>query len=118
MGGDSFYRNKTSRVRFGENDTDTRASREVIWAQMLAMTGKEHTFEMARDAEVIARDGLDSSLSAGAVAHLGWLMSAWAGTRLMRTWMHDEIAPQKITVTVTVEVEGIPRLLIPAEWRP
>ena len=114
MSGEAFYRgNRTSRVSYSETETRERVNREAIWEQMLRMSGKEHTFEMERDAETIARDGLDNSLSAAAVAQLGWLMSAWTGTRLMRTWIHDEIAPQKVTVTVSVEIEGVKRILIP-----
>ena len=114
MSGEAFYRSKPGNTTHAnEEDTNTHAGRTAIWEQMLRMSGKEHTFEMERDAETIARDGLDNSLSAAAVAQLGWLMSAWTGTRLMRTWIHDEIAPQKVTVTVSVEIEGVTRLLIP-----
>jgi len=114
MSGEAFYRSKPGKpTHANEEDTDTLAGRTAIWDEMLPMPGKEHTFLIERDAQTIARDGLDMSLSAAAVAHLGWLMSAWVGTRLMRTWMHDDIAPQKVTVTVSVEIDGVPRILIP-----
>jgi hypothetical protein len=107
-----LYRNKRMEVtNLGDAD------RSAIYDAMMTMSGPSHTFEIARDAGVTARDGLDTTLSPQAVEHLHWLMSCWVGTRLVRTWSRDQIGPQKITVTVSVEVDGVPRIVVPQDQR-
>lgn len=106
--GHPLYRNNRLTV------TDLHAvDRAAIYAEMITMPGTSHTFEIARDTGTTRRDGLDVSLSPEAVEHLHWLMSCWVGTRLVRTWDRDKIGPQKITVTVSVAVEGVPRIVVP-----
>lgn len=83
----------------------TPRQREKLYEYMMKMPEMEMGFDLGRPLEVIGRDGLGVTMSMDAVEFIHDQMLMFVMTRLMRRWNETALAPQRIIVTVKVEVE-------------
>lgn len=76
-----------------------------LYERYMEIPDMEMGFDVGRALETIGRDGLGVTMSMDAFDFMKDQIAMFIGTRLMRRWNQTALAPQRVIVTVRVDVE-------------
>lgn len=89
-------------TEFGKKDNKT-------WDTMMTVPGSEFIYEIGRDHQAVARDGMDRGFSVEAMDTLIKHMITFIGTRINRHHSAHDVMPQQMTVRIKVTLDSQPR---------